>query len=118
MKKKTERTRNSRIKQHFRVVYSLLFNNIPEPFYILKIVFIFSTLFFAYSSNTDKENLIDNQELPKLIIITFILTTFTSNSRVILTLEGKRVKKCLTVYLGFVIYMIIIIFRSQYNFKK
>ena len=92
MKKKTERTRNSRIKQHFRVVYSLLFNNIPEPFYILKIVFIFSTLFFAYSSNTDKENLIDNQELPKLMIIAFILTTFTFDSRVILTLKGERVK--------------------------
>ena len=52
------------------------------------------------------------------MIIAFILTTFTFDSRVILTLEGKRVKKCLTVYLGFVIYMIIIVFCSQYNFKK
>ena len=32
---------------------------------------------------TDKENLLDNQELPKLVIISFILTTFTFDSRVI-----------------------------------
>ena len=33
---------------------------------------------------TDKENLFDDQELPKLVIISFILINFTSDVRVIL----------------------------------
>ena len=45
---------------------------------------ILHTVSFYNSSGTDKENLFDNQELPKLVIISFILMTFTYDSRVIL----------------------------------
>ena len=45
---------------------------------------ILQTVSFYISSGTDKENLFDNQELPKLVIISFILMTFTYDSRVIL----------------------------------
>ena len=38
---------------------------------------ILHTVSFYNSSGTDKENLFDNQELPKLVIISFILMTFT-----------------------------------------
>ena len=45
---------------------------------------ILHTVSFYNSSGTHKENLFDNQELPKLVIISFILITFTYDSRVIL----------------------------------
>ena len=45
---------------------------------------ILHTVSFCNSSGTDKENLFDNQELPKLVIISFILITFAYDSRVIL----------------------------------
>ena len=45
---------------------------------------ILHTVSLYNSSGTDKENLFDNQELPKLVIISFILITFTYDSRVIL----------------------------------
>ena len=45
---------------------------------------ILHTVSFYNSSGTDKENLFDNQELPKLVIISFILITFTYDSSVIL----------------------------------
>ena len=52
--------------------------------YNLTLVFIFPTLFSLHSCGTDKENLFDDQELPKLVIISFILINFTSDLRVIL----------------------------------
>ena len=52
--------------------------------YTLTLVFIFSTLISLHSCGTDKENLFDNQELLKLVIISTILVTFTFSSRVIL----------------------------------
>ena len=45
---------------------------------------ILHTVSLYNSSGTDKENLFDNQELPKLVIISFILITFTYDSSVIL----------------------------------
>ena len=48
------------------------------------LVFVFSILFSLHSCGNDKENLFDNQKLLKLVIISFILMTFTFNSRVIL----------------------------------
>ena len=91
-KKKKERTRNSRIKntsEWFTLCYLMIFLN---PFTSLRLCSYSPHCSLHNSSNTDKENLIDNQELPKLMIIAFILTTFTFDSRVILTLKGERVK--------------------------
>ena len=45
---------------------------------------ILHTVSLYNSSGIDKENLFDNQELPKLVIISFILITFTYDSSVIL----------------------------------
>ena len=45
---------------------------------------ILHTVSLYNSSGTDKENLFDNQELPKVVIISFILITFTYDSSVIL----------------------------------
>ena len=50
----------------------------------LTLVFVFSILFSLHSRGFDKENLFDNQKLLKLVIISFILMTFTFDSRVIL----------------------------------
>ena len=52
--------------------------------YTLTLVFIFSTLISLHSFGNDKENLLDNQELLKLVIISIILVTFTFSSRVVL----------------------------------
>lgn len=38
---------------------------------------IFSTLFLCISYGSDKENLFDFEELPKLVIISCIVMTFT-----------------------------------------
>ena len=51
---------------------------------LLTLVFIFSTLVSYIPYDTDKENLLDNQELLKLMIISFILVTSTFDSWVIL----------------------------------
>ena len=45
---------------------------------------MFSTLSSLYSLGTDKENLFDNLELLKVVIISFILITFLFDLRVIL----------------------------------
>ena len=50
----------------------------------LTLIVMFSTLFSLYSLGTDKENLFDNLELLKVVIISFILITFLFDSRVIL----------------------------------
>ena len=52
--------------------------------YTVTLVFIFSTLISLHSCGYDKENLLDNQELLKLVIISIILVTFTFSLRVIL----------------------------------
>ena len=51
---------------------------------------IFSILFFTYLLRTDKENLFDNQELPKLVIVSFILMALVFDSRVIMWGEIVR----------------------------
>ena len=50
----------------------------------LTLVVMFSTLSSLYSLGTDKENLFDNLELLKVVIISFILVTFLFDLRVIL----------------------------------
>ena len=50
--------------------------------YILTSVNILHTV--ALTFDTDKENLFDNQELLKMVIISYILITFTFESRLIL----------------------------------
>ena len=52
--------------------------------FILAFVFIFSRLSLYISDGTDKENLFDNQELLKSVIIPFILMTVILYSRVVL----------------------------------
>ena len=50
----------------------------------LTLIVMFSTLSSLYSLGTDKENLFDNLELLKVVIISFILITFLFDLRVIL----------------------------------
>ena len=45
---------------------------------------IFSILFSFHFVNADEENLFNNQELLKLVIVSFILMTFVFDLRVIL----------------------------------
>ena len=52
--------------------------------YALISVYTFSILFLCISLGTVQENLFHNQELFKLLIISFILKTFVCDSRVIL----------------------------------
>ena len=58
------------------------FNNLN--LYILTSVCVFLLTVLYNSYGTDKENLFNNQELHKLVIILFILMTWTCNSEVIL----------------------------------
>lgn len=54
-----------------------------NPF-ILTLDFNILHTLFTFFSGTDKENLVDNQELPKLEIISIILMTFSFDSWMIL----------------------------------
>ena len=53
-------------------------------FYTLTSVYKFSILFSTHFQSANKEKLFSNQQLLQLVIISFILTTLTCDSRVIL----------------------------------
>ena len=58
------------------------FNNINPLHPNFSMHILLTVLYNSYG--TDKENLFNNQELRKLVIILFILMTWTCNSEVIL----------------------------------
>ena len=60
----------------------------------LTLIVMFSTLSSLYSLGTDKENLFDNLELLKVVIISFILITFLFDLRVILSGETRSQLLC------------------------
>ena len=55
-------------------------------------MFIFSTLSLYISNDNNKENLCDNQELLKLVILPFIVMTVTLYSRVVLNQKPDTLK--------------------------
>ena len=76
----------SALLEHFLVEKKspLMFFLLLNMLNTLTLVVMFSTLSSLYSLGTDKENLFDNLELLKVVIISFILVTFLFDLRVIL----------------------------------
>ena len=84
----------SMFKSHFRVIFSICFGSIQSSNWrqkeLSQIFFLsFQILhqnfhcFLNIVYGTDKENMFDHQELHKMMVISFILITFTFESRVI-----------------------------------
>ena len=69
-----------------KVIETLISYSLQFTLYTLILVFIFFTLISLHSCGNDKENLFDNQEYLKLVIISIyiILMTFKLDLRVIL----------------------------------